>query len=57
MRGAEIAAPLGHDRLGVPFEEVGGAPEQVVTVEALDELAIGRHAAECSARLASRRAT
>ena len=45
LRGAELAAALRHHRLGVPLEDVRGAPEQVVTIEALNEQAVGRHRA------------
>ena len=43
LRGAEIPGALGHHRLGVPLEEVGGAPQEVVAVEALMKLAVGSH--------------
>ena len=43
LRGAELAAALRHHRLRVPLENVRGAPEEVVTIEALNEQAVGRH--------------
>ena len=50
LRRAEVTSALRHHRLGIPVEEVGGAPKQVVTVEALSEQAVRRHRAQRNAR-------